>query len=64
LQQQELKEDFDSDRSIQEGDEISIFFLSCLALLLGRLNAVETKDLVGEYGSMLLHTLFSQVHVG
>lgn len=42
-------------------DEIRIFFLTCLALLLGRLGGAEMEGLVLEFGAELLHALFGQL---
>lgn len=55
-------EDEASPSKTRRVQEIRIFFLTCLTLLLGRLSMLEIEGIVQEYGSMLMQALFGQLH--
>lgn len=43
-------------------EEICIFFLTCISLLLGRLSVLDMRGIIQEYGLALMQALFGQLH--
>ncbi|MCO5556930.1 hypothetical protein L7F22_010485 [Adiantum nelumboides] len=51
----------DGGMSTRRVEEIGVFFLTCLILLIGRLSAHDLESILQEYGSALLQALFGQL---
>ncbi|KAJ8528546.1 hypothetical protein K7X08_022238 [Anisodus acutangulus] len=52
----------ESPRNKESGRETIIFFLNCLALLLGRLHGKQFETTIEEYGSRLFQAIISQLN--